>query len=58
MRNEGDGKRKNTRAAVERTVYLILIIMLVLYGIRNTEAAVGLIEAIKDAFTILFNNAP
>lgn len=58
MRNEDRGRRKITRPAVERIIYLILIIVLVIYGVWNTEAAVSLIEAIKDAFTVLFTNAP
>lgn len=48
-------KKKITRAAVERTIYLILIAALSIYGFKNSEAAVSLINAIKDAFLILFN---
>lgn len=46
-------KKKITRAAVERTIYLILIVGLAVYGFWNSEAAVSLINAIKDAFSLL-----
>nr|DAM13598.1 MAG TPA: hypothetical protein [Caudoviricetes sp.] len=50
--------RKVSRRSVERTVYLILIILLALYGVRDSEAAVSLLGAIKDAFSLLINNTP
>lgn len=53
-----DGKKKKiTRRAVERTIYLILIVALAIYGLKDSEAAVSLINAIKEAFSILLNNS-
>lgn len=54
--NEKTGK--NSRMAVERTIYLVLIVVLALYGLINSEAAVSLIIALKDAFSILLNFHP
>ena len=55
------GKRKKiTRKAVERTVYIILIVVLVIYGLRDTEfaeSATKLIHAVYEAFTILFQTS-
>lgn len=44
--------------AMERTIYLVLIVVLAIYGLINSEAAVSLIIAIKDAFSILLNYHP
>lgn len=55
---KNEKKRKITRAAVERTIYVILIVALAIYGLRHSEAAVSLINAIKDAFSLLLNTAP
>ncbi len=48
-------KRKITRGAVERTIYLILIVGLTVWGLWHSEAAVGLINAVKEAFSLLIN---
>jgi hypothetical protein len=48
-------KKKITRGAVERTIYLILIVALSVWGLRHSEAAIGLINAIKEAFSLLLN---
>lgn len=55
---ENETKRKITPAAVERTIYVILIVALAIYGLKDSEAAVSLITAIKDAFSILLNYNP
>lgn len=55
-RNEKTGK--NFRMAMERTIYLVLIVVLAIYGLINSEVAVSLIIAIKDAFSILLNYHP
>lgn len=47
--------RKITRAAVERTVYLVLVVGLTVWGLWHSEAAVALINAIKEAFSLLLN---
>lgn len=43
---------------MERTIYLILIVVLAIYGLKDSETAVSLINAIKDAFSILLNYNP
>lgn len=48
-------KRKITRKGFERTVYLIIIIGLTIYGVKDSDAAVKLIEAVYQAFTLLLN---
>lgn len=59
MRKEiGSKKRRPARRQAERTVYLILIVILVFYGLKDSGAAVSLIGAIRDAFSLLFNNTP
>lgn len=55
---KNENKRKITRAAVERTIYVILIVALAIYGLKDSETAVSLITAIKDAFSILLNYNP
>ena len=37
-------KRKITRRRVERTLYLVLIVLLALYGLRDSGAAVSLLS--------------
>lgn len=54
----GPRRRRPTRAQVERTIYLVLIVLLALYGLRDSGAAVSLIGAVKDAFLLLFNLTP
>ncbi|MDR2626477.1 MAG: hypothetical protein LBC40_00395 [Dysgonamonadaceae bacterium] len=46
-------KIKYTQKNVERAIYILLIIVLVFYGLKNSEAAVALITAVKEAFSIL-----
>ncbi len=48
-------KKKITRGAIERTIYLILIVGLTVWGLWHSEAAIGLINAIKEAFSLLLN---
>jgi hypothetical protein len=54
----GPKRRKVTRRQVERTIYLVLIVLLALYGLRDSGAAVSLIGAVKEAFLLLFNLTP
>lgn len=51
-------REKNSRQRVERLVYLILVVLLALYGLRNSEAAAILIGAVRDAFSLLINHTP
>nr|DAE55276.1 MAG TPA: hypothetical protein [Caudoviricetes sp.] len=47
-------KRKISRKAVERVIYILIIITLVIYGIfKDSAAADTLIRAVKEAFSIL-----
>jgi hypothetical protein len=47
-------KIKLTQKKVERVIYVLLIIGLAAYGLKDSEAAVRLITAVKEAFSILF----
>lgn len=49
-------KMKLDYRKTEWIVYLVLLVGLVIYGLKDSEAAERLIRAITDAFTILFNN--
>ncbi len=51
-------KSKITRTAVERTVYLVLIVGLTVWGLWHSEAAAMLINAIQGAFSLLIHTAP
>lgn len=51
-------KKKLSRETIERTVYMVLIILLVLYGFKDSVAAEMLLRALKDAFSILIINNP
>lgn len=53
-----DKRRKITRTAVERTIYIVLIVVLAIYGLKDSQAAVSLINAIQGAFSILLNYQP
>lgn len=54
MTPKNEKKNKITRKSVERSIYLVLIVGLTVYGLWNSEAAVSLINAIKEAFSLLF----
>lgn len=48
--------RKEKRKAIERASYIIIISGLVIYGIiKDSDAAVKLIQAVQQAFSLLFN---
>jgi hypothetical protein len=42
-----------SRKTIERTIYILIIITLVAYGFKDSEAAATLIHAVKEAFSIL-----
>lgn len=47
-------KKKGTKAKrTERNVYMAIIIILALYGLRDSEEAVRLIESVSKALSIL-----
>lgn len=39
--------------ALERILYILIIIGLAIYGCKDTAAAEAIIKAVKDAFSIL-----
>lgn len=46
--------KKISRRTMERMIYILLIVMLVIFGIfKDSGAAEVLIRAVKDAFSIL-----
>lgn len=55
-RPQKDKSRRITRTTVERTIYIVLIVVLAIYGLKDSQAAVSLINAIQGAFSILLNN--
>ncbi len=48
-------EKKEKFKAIERGIYIILICGLVIYGIKDSDAAVKLIQAVHQAFTLLLN---
>jgi uncharacterized membrane protein YqhA len=42
-----------SRKTIERMVYIGIIMALVVYGFKDSEAAATLIHAVKEAFSIL-----
>ena len=48
-------KVKISQRNLERLIYIAIIIGLVIYGIINRDAAIALMQAVKDAFSILIN---
>lgn len=42
-----------TPKMIERAVYILVIIGLVIYGLKNTDTAIKLIRAVIEAFTII-----
>lgn len=49
-------KSKPSRATFERALYIALIVLLLLFGLWDSEAAARLIKALSDAFSILIHN--
>ena len=47
-------RRKPSARAQERIVYILIILVLVLYGFKDSATAELLIRAVKEAFSILF----
>lgn len=41
------------RKTVERAVYILAVIALAIYGLKDTETAVRLIRTVMEAFTII-----
>lgn len=49
-------KSEQQRRRRERTLYIVLIVLLTLYGLVHTEEAATLIRAISEAFSVLLSN--
>lgn len=50
--------RKYTPKQVERAIYISTILILILYGIWNTEIAIQLIRAFTEAMQIIITTSP
>lgn len=48
-------EKKEKLKAIERGIYIVLICCLVLYGMKDSDAAVKLIQAVHQAFSLLLN---
>lgn len=46
-------KIKVKQKSIERTIYMLIIIALVVYGFQDSEGATSLIRVVKDAFSII-----
>ncbi|PXV57421.1 hypothetical protein CLV62_1525 [Dysgonomonas alginatilytica] len=46
---------KIKRSTIERAIYMLIVIGLVIYGLKDSEVSVKLIHAVMEAFSILFN---
>ncbi len=45
-----------SRKTIERAIYILIIIHLVIYGLTDSEVAIKMIHAISDAYSILITN--
>lgn len=55
--NKPEPKRKISRRALERSLYIAVILLLLLYGLfKDSEVAARLMETITNAFSILIQN--
>lgn len=50
--------RKYTSKQIERAIYIITILILICYGIWNTEIAISLIRAFTEAMQIIITTSP
>lgn len=50
-------KTKVKRSTVERAIYILIVIGLVIYGLKDSEVSVKLIRVVMEAFSLLFNIA-
>lgn len=48
-------KRRFNTKIIERGIFIILIVFLVFYGTKDSDAAEKLIRALTDAFKLFFN---
>lgn len=45
-----------SRRTAERLVYILIIILLVIYGLKDSEVAVRMIHAVSEAFTVILTS--
>lgn len=45
-----------SRQTVERLIYILIIILLVIYGLKDSEVAVRMIHAVSEAFTVILTS--
>lgn len=45
-----------SRRTVERLIYILIIILLVIYGLKDSEVAVQMIHAVSEAFTVILTS--
>lgn len=49
---------KFTQKQIERVIYILIILLLVAYGIWNTEISITLIRAFSEAMQIIITTSP
>lgn len=55
--NKPERRRRISRRTLERSLYIAVILLLLLYGLfKDSEVAARLMEAITNAFSILIQN--
>ncbi|MFT0574069.1 hypothetical protein [Bacteroides sp.] len=45
-----------SRRTAERLVYILIIIFLVIYGLKDSEVAARMIHAVSEAFTVILTS--
>lgn len=49
---------KFTQKQIERAIYIFIILLLVAYGLWNTEISITLIRAFSEAMQIIITTSP
>ncbi len=49
-------KTNISRRTAERLIYILIIIFLVIYGLRDSEVAARMIHAVSEAFTLILTS--
>lgn len=44
------------RRTAERLIYILIIIFLVIYGLKDSEVAARMIHAVSEAFTVILTS--
>lgn len=45
-----------SRRTAERLIYILIIIFLVIYGLKDSEVAARMIHAVSEAFTVILTS--